>query len=338
LIHLQSPAGAGKIEEKSMQHLRAALAVTGALLVTAPATADEWPTRPVRMVNTFAAGGTADVLTRLVAEHLSGVFKQQFFVETRAGAAGTIGVKSVADSPPDGYNFALTNITHLVLAPISNPKLGYDPLRDLTNIAYVAGSPIMISVNAKTGVKSLAEFIEQGKRTDRGLTYSSSGVGSSGQLVAESFAHQAKIRIEHVPYKGASQGIMDLVAGHIFFSAQTVSSTAAQVRAGALNAIVHSHAARLPDFPDVPTFKEMGIDLVATTWFTISGPAKLPDDIVQKMNREIIRAVSKPEVQQRLRQDGLIVETMSVEQLKQHIDAETARWKPVLEQLGLIGK
>jgi tripartite-type tricarboxylate transporter receptor subunit TctC len=131
---------------------------------------------------------------------------------------------------------------------------------------------------------------------------------------------------------------MDLVAGHIFFSAQTVSSTAAQVRGGALNAIVHSHASRLPDFPDVPTFKEAGIDLVATTWFTISGPAKLPKDIVDKMNREIIRAVSKPEVQQRLRQDGLVPEAMSVEQLKQHIDAETARWRPVLEQAGLIGK
>src|SRR4029079_17862655 len=254
--------------------------------------------------------------TRLVADQLSATFKQQFFVETRAGAAGTIGVKSVADSRPDGYNFALTNITHLVLAPISNPKLGYDPLRDLTNIAYVAGSPIMLSVNAKTGVKSLKEFIELGKKTDRGLTYSSSGVGSSGQLVAEAFAKAAGIKIEHVPYKGASQGIMDLVAGHISFSAQTVSSSAAQVRAGTLKAIVHSHASRLPDFPDVPTFKEMGIDLVATTWFTISGPAGLPNDIVQKMNREIIRAVSKPEVQQRLRHDGMITEVMSVEQLK----------------------
>src|SRR6185295_3067746 len=129
-----------------MTRIRVALGVVGMLAMSVPAGADEWPSRPVRMVNTFAAGGTADVLTRLVAEHLSGVFKQQFFVETRAGAAGTIGVKSVADSPPDGYNFALTNITHLVLAPISNPKLGYDPLRDLTNIAYVAGSPIMISV------------------------------------------------------------------------------------------------------------------------------------------------------------------------------------------------
>ena len=310
----------------------------GALMVSTVATADEWPSRPVRMVNTFAAGGTADVLTRLVADHLTTVFKQQFFVETRAGAGGAIGVQSIANSPPDGYNFVLSNITQLVLLPISNPKLGYDPQRDLTNIAYVAGAPIMLSVNAKSGVRTFKDFVAHANQSGKPLTYSSSGVGSSGHLVGESFAQKAGIKVEHVPYKGASQGIMDFVAGHIFFSAQTVSSTAAQVRGGALNAVVHSHASRLPDFPDVPTFKEMGIDLVATTWFTISGPAKLPNDIVEKMNREIIRAVSKPEVQQRLRQDGLIPEAMSVEQVKQHIDAETARWRPVLEQAGLIGK
>ena len=187
-------------------------------------------------------------------------------------------MQSVANSPPDGYNFVLSNITQLVLLPLSNPKLGYDPQRDLVNIAYVAGAPIMLSVNAGSGVRTYQDFVAHGKKSAAPLTYSSSGVGSSGHLVGEFFAQKAGIKVEHVPYKGASQGIMDLVAGHIFFSAQTVSSTAAQVRGGALNAIVHSHTARLPDFPDVPTFKEMGIDLVATTWFTISGPAKLPPD------------------------------------------------------------
>jgi tripartite-type tricarboxylate transporter receptor subunit TctC len=321
-----------------MRHLRAALAVTGALMTALPATADEWPSRPVRMVNTFAAGGTADVLTRLVADQLSATFKQQFFVETRAGAAGTIGVKSVVDSAPDGYNFALTNITHLVLAPISNPRLGYDPKRDLTNIGYVAGSPIVLSVSANGSIKTLQDFVEQGRTTQKPLTYSSSGVGSSGQLVAEDFAKKAGIKIEHVPYKGASQGLTDLVGGHIVFSAQTMSSTAALVRAGQLRAIAHSNATRMPDFPDVPTLKEAGYDVVATTWFTISGPANLPRDITEKVNREIARAVSNPEVQQRLRQDGLIAEIMSPEQLSKYIDTETARWRPVLDQLGLIGK
>ena len=320
-----------------MRRFHVALAVAGALMLATPAMADEWPSRPVRMVNTFAAGGTADVLTRLVADQLSATFKQQFFVETRAGAAGTIGVKSVVDSPPDGYNFALTNITHLVLAPISNPKLGYDPRRDLTNIGYVAGSPIVLSVSANGSIKTLQDFIEQG-RAGKPLTYSSSGVGSSGQLVAEDFAKKAGIKIEHVPYKGASQGLTDLAGGHIVFSAQTVSSTAALVRGGQLHAIAHSNATRMPDFPDVPTLKESGYDIVATTWFTISGPAGLPKDIIDKVNHEIARAVSNPDAQARLQRDGMIPHIMSVEELSKYIDAETARWRPVLDQLGLIGK
>jgi tripartite-type tricarboxylate transporter receptor subunit TctC len=320
-----------------MRQLRATLAVIGVLAMATPALADEWPSRPVRMVNTFAAGGTADVLTRLVADQLSATFKQQFFVETRAGAAGTIGVKSVADSAPDGYNFALTNITHLVLAPISNPKLGYDPKRDLTNIGYVAGSPIVLSVSANGNIKTLQDFIDQG-RAGKALTYSSSGVGSSGQLVAEDFGKKAGIKIEHVPYKGASQGLTDLAGGHIVFSAQTMSSTAGLVRGGQLRAIAHSHSSRLPDFPEVPTLKESGYDVVATTWFSISGPTNLPKDITEKVNREIARAVSNPEAQARLRRDGLIAEIMSVDELSKYIDAETARWRPVLDQLGLIGK
>src|SRR5471030_1217871 len=193
-----------------MKHLRAALAVTGALMMATAATADEWPSRPVRMVNTFAVGGTADVLTRMVADLLSTAFKQQFFVETRAGAGGTIGVKSVIESPPDGYNFVLTNVSHLVLLPIGNPKFGYDPLKDLVTVGYIAGSPILLSVNSASNVKSLKEFIAWGQRGAKPLTYSSSGLGSSGHLVAETFALQVGIKIEHVPYKGASQGLTDL--------------------------------------------------------------------------------------------------------------------------------
>jgi tripartite-type tricarboxylate transporter receptor subunit TctC len=156
--------------------------------------------------------------------------------------------------------------------------------------------------------------------------------------VAEDFARKAGIKIEHVPYKGASQGLTDLAGGHIVFSAQTLSSTAGLVRGGQLRAIAHSHSSRLPDFPEVPTLKESGYDVVATTWFSISGPASLPKDITDKVNREIARAVSNPEAQARLQRDGLIAHIMSVEELSKYIDAETARWRPVLDQLGLIGK
>jgi tripartite-type tricarboxylate transporter receptor subunit TctC len=321
-----------------MRRFCAALAMAGALSMSTAAAADDWPSRPVRMVNTFAVGGTADVLTRLVAEHLSIAFKQQFFVETRVGAGGTIGVKSVIDSPPDGYNFVLTNVSHLVLLPIGNPKLGYDPLRDLTNIAYIAGSPIVLSVNAASGVKTLKDFIAWAKRSDKPLTYSSSGLGSSGHLVAETFAQRAGIEIEHVPYKGASQGLTDLVGGHIAFAAQTVSSTAAQVRSGTLIALAHTGRERLPDFPNVPTFKEMGYDIVGTTWFSISGPAGLPSNITQNVNRAIVQAMAKPEVQQRLRLDGLVSEAMAVDEFKTFIESELARWKPAIARAGLVEK
>jgi tripartite-type tricarboxylate transporter receptor subunit TctC len=315
-----------------------ALAGAGALLGSASATADEWPSRPVRMVNTFAAGGTADVLTRLVAEHLSSVTKQQFFVETRAGAGGTIGVKSVAESPPDGYNFVLTNASLLVLHPLGNPKLGYDIKRDLTNIAMIAGSPLILVVNAKDGAKTLKDFLAAAKASPKPLTYSSSGVGSSGHLFAENLAHLAGVTFEHVPYKGAAQGLTDLAGGHIAFSAQTVSSAAALVRGGTLRALAHTGKARLADFPDIPTFKELGYDLVTTLWFSISGPAGLPRNIVERVNAEINRAVQLPEVEARLRRDGLIADPMSVEEFNKFIDAEYAIWKPGLERAGLIGR
>jgi tripartite-type tricarboxylate transporter receptor subunit TctC len=317
---------------------RALLVLAGATMFVTQAFADDWPSRPVRMVNTFAAGGTADVLTRLVADHLSAVLKQQFFVETRAGAGGVIGVKSVIDSPPDGYNFVITNASLLVLHPLGNPKLGYDPKKDLTNIAMVAGSPLIVVVNANNPAKNLKEFIEEARTSSKPLTYSSSGVGSSGHLFGENLAHLAKVKFEHVPYKGASQGLTGLAGGHIAFSVQTVSSAAALIRAGTLRAIAHTGKARLPDFPNIPTFKELGYDMMATLWFAISGPANLPKAITEKMNAEINRGMQLPETEARLRRDGLIADPMSVQQLDKFIDSEVTTWKPVMERTGLIGK
>src|SRR5262249_28463392 len=248
-----------RIWRGSVPMRRLALAVA---LFVIPATststrAETWPTHPVRIVNTFAAGGAADILARTVADHLTQAFGQQFFVGTRAGAGGAIGVQSVVATPPDGYNFVITNVSLLTLAPVTNPKLGFDPNRDLTNIAYIAGSPVVISVNPTSGIKSLADFIARAKAGPP-PTYSSSGVGSMGHLLAESLGRKAGIAIEHVPYKGAAQGLADLVGGHIVFSAQTVSSTSGQLRAGTLRGIAQTADVRLPDYPDIPSFKELG--------------------------------------------------------------------------------
>jgi tripartite-type tricarboxylate transporter receptor subunit TctC len=322
-----------------MKSIIVAVLAASTLAATVQASAQDWPTKPVRIVNTFAPGGAADFLARTVADELSNAFGEQFYVETHSGAAGAIGVNLVANTPPDGYNFVITNITMLVLSPIGNPRLGYDPLRDLTNIAYLGGSPIVLSFNADSGVNTLADFIAIGKQSLKPLTYSSSGVGSSGHLFGELLGQKLGIPFEHVPYKGAAQGLMDLVGGHIAFSAQTVTSTAAQMRGGVLNGIAVTAKERMPDFPNMPTFKELGYpELTSVTWFSLSGPANLPKDITQDINREVAKAMAKPAVQDTMRKQGMITEAMTPGELQGLIERETAFWKPVMEKAGLIQK
>jgi len=171
-------------------------------VLVSPACAEEWPARPVRIVNTFAPGGAADILARIVADHLSHAFKQQFYVETRAGAGGAIGVQTVANTDPDGYNFVITTLSLAVLAPFINPKIGYDPLKDLTYVGYIAGSPILFIVSAKSGVRTLADFVAKARASAKPLTYGSSGLSSAGQMVAQSFAMKTNLEFEIVPYKG----------------------------------------------------------------------------------------------------------------------------------------
>jgi len=327
---------------KAIRNLAAAVvaaalaAVLSAALFGTAATADEWPSRPVRIVNTFAPGGAADVLARLAADDLTGAFGQQFFVETRAGAAGAIGVQFVAHAEPDGYNFVVTTLSLLTFAPITNPKIGYDPIHDLTNVAYLAGSPVAFLVKANGRAKTLGELVALGKASSKPLTYSSSGVGSNGNLVAEYFGRKVGVNVEHVPYKGAAQGLTDLIGGHLDFSAQTMSSASGLIRGNAALPLAHTYKERLPDYPEVPTFTELGYpELASTNWFALAAPAGLPRDIAVKVNREIVKMVQKPEFQKRLREDGLIAETFNVDEFRNFIIAESARWKPMLIETGL---
>jgi tripartite-type tricarboxylate transporter receptor subunit TctC len=225
----------------------------------------------------------------------------------------------------------------LVLAPISNPKLGYHPERDLTNIAYLGGSPIVLSVNAKSGIKTLADFIAFGKKSGKPMTYSSSGVGSSGHLFGETFGGKVGIKVEHVPYKGAAQGLIDLVGGHITFSAQTVTSSAGQIRGGTLHGVAITSKQRMTDYPDMPTFSELGHpEFNSPIWFSLSGPKGLPASILDRMNSEINRIMTAPAMVERMRQEGMVVEAMTPEQLHQLIDTETRFWRPAIAKAGLM--
>src|SRR5262249_54473149 len=222
---------------------------------------------------------------------------------TRAGAAGVIGAQAVGNTPPDGYTFVLVSVSLLSLIPLENPRLGFDPRRDLTNVAYVAGSPVVLSVNAASGMTTLADFIARAKASEKPLTYSSSGVGSMGHLVAELFARKVGAKVEHVPYKGASQGLTDLVGGHIAFSAQTVSSTSAQLTAGTLIGLAQTGKDRMPDYPAIPTFAELGYgDVASTVWFALAGPARLPPHLLPQGHPRGGRGLTGPPAPGRPRQ------------------------------------
>jgi tripartite-type tricarboxylate transporter receptor subunit TctC len=320
-----------------MKRLFATLAA-GVLMTTAASAADDWPNRPVRILSTFAAGGAADVLARIIAEHLSTALKQQFFVEVRAGAGGQIAVREILNAPPDGYNFVLVSVSHLVIHPMSRADATYDPLKDLTNVAFAGGSPVVLSVNSeKSGIKTFKELLDRGKAQI--MTYSSSGLGTMGHLVGANFVNMSKIKSEHVPYKGASQALADLVGGHIIWCSQTLTSTSSFLRAKTLNGLALSTTERLPDWPDIPTFKEQGYpDLVASIWFALSGPANLPPAMVKKINEEVNKAMTKSEVAARMRRDGMITNPMDPERFKQFIANEKKVWSPVVQQVGLAVK
>src|SRR3982751_3748407 len=277
--------------------LRLLLALS-ALALSFSAPAQQWPARPVKIIAPFAPGGSADTLGRIVAKNLSEQLKESFVVENRPGAGGVLGSELVSNAAPDGYTLVVSGIASHVIAPQLPQATPYDPMKDFTHIALLGGPPAVLAVNPKLPANTLKEFVQLAK--SKPLSYGSPGNGTQGQLVAELFKQKAGIDLQHIPYKGASAAVTDLMGGQIDSVSTTLSTAAGQIKSGKARALAISAAHRLPDYPDVPTFAESGYeDLVATVWFSISGPAKMPDDIVQKLNAEIRRALETSEVRER---------------------------------------
>ena len=217
--------------------------------------AEEWPSRPVKIIAPFAPGGTADTLGRIAAEQLSEVFHQQFLVENRGGGGGVPASLAVARMEPDGYNFVVSGIATHAIAPAVNPNSGYDPVKDFTHVAYFGGPPIVFIVPAVARREDACELVAYAKRTGEKLTYASPGTGTSGHLVAEYFAGKAGIAIEHVPYRGAAPGVMDVMAGHLRFGSMTWTTASGQIAAGTVVPLAVTADRRLADFPNIPTFQ-----------------------------------------------------------------------------------
>jgi tripartite-type tricarboxylate transporter receptor subunit TctC len=311
-----------------MKHLLAGL------LLLAAAQGHAWPTKPIKIIVPFAPGGTADTLGRLVAQKLGEQLKASFVVENRAGAGGAIGSDLVAKAAPDGYTLVISGIASHVIAPMLPQGTPYDPARDFTHVALFGGPPAVLAVYAPLPAKDLPELIALAK-SGHALSYGSPGNGTQGHLVAELFKQRAGINMQHIPYKGASGALTDLIAGHIPVVSTTLTTAAPQIRAGRARGLAVSAASRLAEFPAIPTYAELGYpDLVATVWFSLSGPASLPADIVERLNAEVNRALELPDVRERLKPEGIVPSRMSAKEFSAFVAEELKRWGPVVRASG----
>jgi tripartite-type tricarboxylate transporter receptor subunit TctC len=314
----------------------AALALLGAVVgassdaARAETNTQGWPTKPVRIVVPWPAGGSADMIGRIAAEHLTQVVGQSFFVENRPGASGMVGSAAVAHAEPDGTTLVVSGIPSQVIAPATSANPGFNPLKDFTHIAYVGGAPIVVTAHRSLDVSSFKELTALARTSPGALGYVSPGVGSLGHMVGEYLARRESVRLEHVPYKGGAQAMTDLVAGHVKVGVVAFTTTAPHIRAGTLTALAVSSARRLPQYPELPTLKELGYDeLVTTTWWSFSAPARLPPEVVTRLNRELNALFDSAAVRRKLAQDMIDPETMSPDELTQFVASEVRKWGPI---------
>ena len=310
----------------------AALAVAVAL--PAPALA-EWPDRPVRLIVPFGAGGGADTLARSVGEEMSRTLGQQVVVENVTGAGGVIGVTALANSDPDGYTIGVINVSTTVIAPETNPNVTYDPLQDFEYIALLGGAPTVLAVNSETGIRTLDDLVAAARASERPFTYGTPGALTMSNLVPATYFGDIGVEVEHVPYQGGAAALMDAVAGHISFAALTLAIARPQIEAGTLHGVAISTGQRHPDFPDMPTFAELGHpELTSLTWFGLAAPAGMDPEIVDRLNEEVNRALAAETIRARLEAEGFVIEEMTPAEFRAYQVTQSEIFGPIARQIG----
>jgi tripartite-type tricarboxylate transporter receptor subunit TctC len=316
---------------------RAALAMTMALACAAAGpsfAADAYPAKPIRLIVPFPPGGGTDAIARDVANELTTTLKWNFVVENRPGSGGNIGVDAAAKSAPDGYTIVLGQTSNLAINPTLYGHLPYDPLKDLTPVALVASAPLVFVVKADSPYKNLADLVAAAKAKPGSLNFASPGNGTVTHLTGELLQKEAGVTFTHVPYKGGSMALTDLLGGRIQIYAGSVPTLLGHIKSGQLRAIVVTSAQRDPNLPQVPTVGETYKGFEAVTWFGFVAPAGTPQPIVAKLNAEINKALKTPELKKRLNDEGATVLGGSPEQFGALIKSEIAKWAPVVKASG----
>jgi tripartite-type tricarboxylate transporter receptor subunit TctC len=321
-----------------MQRCARALAATAFALGTVGLThatlAADWPSRPIRIIAPSTPGGAADTFARLLADQLGPRLGTTLIVDNRAGGGGLIGMAAAAHAEPDGYTLVTSSIAYNAIEPIVSANPGFDPTRDFTHVAFIGGQPDVFLVSTKSGLRSLKDVVELARR-GAPPNYVSPGLATFSQLLVEVFALEAGIKFQHIPHRGSSQAMIDLVAGNVPFGTMTWGSAIGQVRAGTVLPVAISSKGRVAEFPNVPTLHELGYSIIGDSWWGLSGPAGVPPEITRKLNQAVIETLDRPEVRQRLVADAIIPDPMTPEQFGAFVAAEIAKWGPIAKRLGM---
>lgn len=295
--------------------------------------AQAYPVKPLRMIVPFPPGGATDITGRYLAQKLGETFGQQFIVDNRPGANGTLGLDLAAKAPPDGHTLVLGQTGNLAIS-VGLTKVGYDPVRDFSPVTLVVSSPHVIAVHPSLP-RSLKDLIALARSRPGQLNYASTGSGSAGHLGVELFKKMTKTDLVHVPYKGAVPGFTDLVAGHVAMMFTSVLSTQSFARTGRVRMLAVGSAQRSPSAPDVPTIAESGYPgFEVTSWWGVLGPAGMPKEVVARLNTEIVRIMGTQDARERIGGLGADIVTGKPEQFAEYIKVEHAKWGQLIKESG----
>ena len=311
----------------------ALLAGLAAASFAAPAPAQTWPTKPVKILIPFLAGGTADALGRIAAQKLSVAFGQQFVPENKAGASGLIAAAEVVNSPPDGYTLFVSGVGGLIIASAISPNPPADVIDGYTHIADFGGPPAVLLVHDDVPAKNLKEFVAYAKANPGKLNYGSPSPGSQANLAFALFQKESGISLQNVAYRGASQAMTDIVGGHIQVTATALTSAAGTIATGKVRALGITARKRVSAYGDIPTFTEQGYPLVAEVWFSLSGPKGMPADIVNKINAAVVKGFQDADARKRLDRDAIDPPPFNPAEFAAFFKSENAKWGPLAKEV-----
>lgn len=314
-----------------LKPLLCATTCVAAALAAPPGVAQNYPNKPIRMIVPFPAGGGVDFMARIIAQKLGERVGQQVVVDNRAGANGITGLQAMMASPADGYTIASASAGPLAVNPSVYKNLPYDPLRDFSIIARVCDFPLLLLVHPALPVKNVRELIALAKGRPGQLSYGSSGAGNSDHLAAELLKSLAKVDIVHIPYKGTGPMSLALLSGEIPLAFSSIPPTLSQVRAGKLRALAVGSGKRIPMLPEVPTVAEAGVPgYEAYSWGGVVGPANMPRDVIQRLNREIVDILKQKDVMDRYLAGGTVATPSTPEEFATLIRDEIKKWGDVV--------